>query len=135
MDAKLNDFLEQLAEHLVVDEWDEVAEMLAPWLYESASDLRRQVREQAKATREDWEDADIGPADSFDIDDSALGLDQLRKEGIKLPREVTPANFKAWCRVTVQADEGEWSLYDLWCAVVEDEGSLVVGYFDVESPD
>lgn len=134
MDETVRPFLDRFGQALVERDYAAAANALAPWLG-GETELKNAVEAQEAATRDEWDDMDIGEPDGYTLDDNPLSASELRDEGVPLPFDVTDDNFVVWCCVTVQADEGEWALYDLWCAVVRGEGDFRMGYYAVESPD
>ena len=86
-------------------------------------------------TRDTMSDEDIGPPDSYEIDDSPISANELSEEIEELPSEITNENFKKWCCISILSDEGEWSLYDLWFATVQDDKNYCIGYYEVIDPD
>jgi hypothetical protein len=136
LNAKIKHLLDSLAGCLITQDYESAEPFLAMWLRDGGTaNLASAAKRQTKATREMWSDQDLGDADSFELDENLIGLDELREDTFALPAQISAGNFNGWFSICVQSDEGEWSLYDFWCAVVEDDGQLVVGYYEIEVPD
>lgn len=135
MDDDVRRFLDTFAAALVEGAYARASGLLAPWLSPGEEQLRSEVRAQEAATRQEWADRAIGPADGHRLDENPLSASELREEWVPLPDEISDQNFVQWCCVTVEADEGEWALYDLWCAVVRFAGELRIGYYEAGPPD
>jgi hypothetical protein len=136
LDSKIKHLLDSLAGCLITQDYESAEAFLAMWLRDGGTaNIASAAKRQTKATRDMWFDHDLGDADSFELDDSLISVDELRENSDALPAQISAGNFKGWFSISVQSDEGEWSLYDFWCAVVEDDGQLVVGYYEIEVPD
>ena len=77
-----------------------------------------------------WWTSSIFP-DSLSLQGNPASLEQLQREGLELPEEVTEENFLSWSCVSVEIGE-ETTVYEFWCAVVKNpEGDCCVGYFEI----
>lgn len=137
MKSDVRTFLQEFAGHLRGERYTDAGALLAPWLAagDGVARLTERIQSQIAETRAMFDDMNIGPADSVELDENPLSVAELREEGTPLPDDVTEDNFVQWCCVSIQADEGEWALYDLWCAVVSVAGEFRIGAYDVMSPD
>ena len=136
MEREVQEVLYELSKCLLRERYARAAEFLAPWLRNepSGDGLEAVIQAQVVRTRETFADFDIGPPDTVQLDDNLMNVSDLRRDGVVLPAELTDDNFLAWCCVSIQANEGERSLYDIWCAVVRVGDSVRVGYFEVSGP-
>jgi len=136
MKTKTKEFLTELGRALAERKLDEACGYLAGWLPKSA---RKRLKDELLAkeleVRSEFSDMEIGEPDGFNLDDNPSSAQELRDDGLDLPKEITESNFVRWCCLTVTADDEEWSLFDLWCAVVDEDGVYKVGYFEVLDPD
>jgi hypothetical protein len=129
--TEVTQFLDRLAESLIVGSPDGIASSLAPWLGDSAaSELWAEIQQ---ATLE-FDPDSVGAPDTSELYDNPMALDELREDA-DLPDELTDDNFAAWCCISIRADEGDTPLYDLWCALARREMGLCVAYYEVEEPD
>ena len=133
MSKDSREFIGQLASALTGRDAETASGLFASWL--SADEAWSKVESVEAGTREEWDDVEIGAADGYEIDGNPMSASELRDEGVALPAEIDDDNFKGWWCITVQADDGEWSLYDFWLALITEKGSLKVGYYEVSDPD
>lgn len=80
-------------------------------------------------------DMEIGHADAFEIDDNDCTVQELRDDGVDLPTEIDDSVFIQWAIVAISADDGEWGLCDVYCAVIKEGNDCRIGYVSVEDPD
>ena len=133
MPEESDEFVKRLASALMGRDAHAMSGMFASWL--QADEAQSQVESVEASTREEWDDVDIGTADGYDIDGNPMTAAELRDEGVALPAEIDDDNFHGWWCITVRADDGEWSLYDFWFALVSENGSVKIGYYEVTDPD
>ena len=136
MEREVQEILYELSKCLLRERYARAAEFLAPWLENDpiGDGLETVIEAQIARTRETFAEVYIGPPDTVELDDNLMNVSDLRRDGVVLPVEMTDDNFLAWCCISIQANEGEQSLYDIWCAVVRVGDGLRVGYFEVSGP-
>ena len=134
MKREVHEFLDQLAEHLLMERYATAAQFLAPWLIEEPSGDGLVAAIEAQVARVRETSIDVGPPDTAELDDNLMTASDLRKDGVELPVELTDDNFMAWCCISIQANAGARSLYDIWCAAVRVGRTVRVGYFEVSGP-
>jgi hypothetical protein len=81
-----------------------------------------------------------GAPDAFeyaDNDTTLAGLRQSRGEFPALPDYLTAKNFRRWCCLQFQPEEGSEAnaCFDWWMAVMEERGQLRIGYFHILDAD
>lgn len=136
MKEKTKEFLTELGGVIASRQLDQACEHLAAWLPKSAHKrFKAELLAKERQVRTEFSDVEIGEPDGFNLDHNPCSVNELRNNGVDLPSEITESNFVEWCCLTVTADEEEWSLFDLWCAVIEDDRTYKVGYFEVLDPD
>ncbi len=138
MNDAVRSFLRIFARLLVEEDYVGAARCLAPWLLTDggARGLEKKILAKKQATVDAMAGfGEIGPPDGFNLGSNPLSIEKLRRRRGDMPAQVNAESFVAWCCVAVTADDEEWSLYDLWCAIVREEGRLCVGYHRVEDPD
>jgi len=135
MDPDIETFLEGFAAALVDGDFADAAEYLAPWVPEAdPAQLRDSIRSKAAEVRAEFDDAEIGPLDGFELDDKPFDFEAVSDE-VDLAPEMKPDAYRGWCRVALRADDGEWSLGDLWCAVITYDSGLSIGHLEVSDPE
>ena len=132
---EVTDFLDEIAERLIVDDFAGVAKHFAPWLDDPGGEgLQAEIETQIEETLDELDLPSVGEPDASELYDSDLGVEELRADTEGLPAEVGEANFVAWTCIAIRADEGDTPLYDLWCALVRSEGGLRIGYSETDDP-
>ena len=132
MKNSVQDILNQFATALLTRNQDSLAKLCAPWV--EIDQVLSAIESKANEVRSELDD--IGPMDSFELDDNFCGVVELRDDGIALANEVTESNFELWACVTIFAADGEWSLGDIWCAVIhQQEEQYLIGHVEIEDPD
>ena len=133
MDAKCKALANAVGKHVVDREFPDLLDLFAPWLAEqfSAADL------------EDMLDAagDGLPAPaSFEVDEGIMELEELRTPSDYGPPSrplsdlITEASFRGWISIQFAPDPKHFEecnvCYDVWMAMVEHEGEMMIGYFE-----
>jgi hypothetical protein len=120
MEREVQEILYEPSKCLLRERYARAAEFLAPWLENDpiGDGLEAVIEARVARTRETFADPCIGPPDTVQLDDNLMNVSDLRQDGVVLPVETTDDNFLAWCCISIQANEGKQSLYDIWCAVV-----------------
>ena len=133
MDAKCKALATAVGKHVVDREFPDLLDLFAPWLAEqfSAADL------------EDMLDAagDGLPAPaSFEVDEGIMELEELRTPSDYGPPSrplsdlITEASFRGWISIQFAPDPKHFEecnvCYDVWMALVEHEGEMLIGYFE-----
>lgn len=136
MNKDLKHFLEKIANLLIQEKYRRISEYFSPWLNDSSGkDFERIIWTKVQQTRDAWSDVEIGQPESFEIDDNPLKVEELREDIQAFPTEITKENFQLWCCISILTDGEEWSLYDLWLAIVKDGKHYLIGYYEVMGPD
>ncbi len=105
-------FLNQIADHLISRDSNNVMSFFAPWLDSLAKEqFKKAIVDTKRRTREMIEDEEIGPPDGFELDENSSDIRELQEDfktdGILLPEEITPENFLGWWCISVTADDDE----------------------------
>ena len=138
MDPATSAYLREFAVRLMREDFAEASSYLAPWLGEGEAgefQLRDAVMEKTSEVLAELDGEDVGAPDGFDIDGNSSTIEDLQESGYDLPSELDPEQLEGWYFVSITADEEEWTLYDFWCAVMDIDGELVIGFYQVEDPD
>ena len=103
MNAKIKQLLNSVAECLITKDYVSAEAFLASWLRAGgAAILGSTAERQIDATRAMCPDDDLGSADSFELDESPVSLDELREDGVELPAQISAANYRGWFNISVQ---------------------------------
>ncbi|KOR31751.1 hypothetical protein TI05_11630 [Achromatium sp. WMS3] len=62
-------------------------------------------------------------------------VSELRDNGFDLPEEIDDSVFIQWGIVSISADDGEWGICELYCAVIIENKYCRIGYLSVEDLD
>lgn len=116
-------FLTEVGVCLLQRDADGLFERFSPWI---SPQERSHLLERLKAC-----EAKVGEPDGLSLQGNPASLEQLQREGLELPAEVSQENFLSWSCVSLEIGE-ETTVYELWCAVVKtSEGDCSVGYFEI----
>lgn len=140
------------ANAVIVQDYDAAHQMLAPWLQPvvSPARLREFVETELREVAEAAELDEMTYPSQFEIDGNSSTVDELRdlrsyrtsrRSNDEIPPEVTRENFRQWLRITFMPSEAEQleldvdAWLDFWLILVETDGALRIGYFELEDPD
>jgi hypothetical protein len=142
MDDDTSAFLDLLAQAAIDEDPSALHRLCAPWVCERfpLDELAQRLAAQRAATIANAGLAELGRADGVDIDESLIDYAELAEnavdEGDPLPDEVTAENWLDWLCVTPVVDDGEWSVFDLWVALVRlPDGGVAIGHIRLDDPD
>jgi hypothetical protein len=86
--------LNMLGNALIKKDFDSIESICAPWLQGAPLKKFIKLLEMKEAeVRNILSDADIGHADSFEIDDNDCTIQELRDDGVDLPKEIDDSVF------------------------------------------
>jgi hypothetical protein len=122
--------------------------MFASWLIRAVTpqQLRESIEQEVKEVAEANElEGGLHPT-SYEIDSNTCSLEDLKKppsyrEPRRIPEEVNEENYRQWMVVQFQpAPEEQDELgidawLDWWMLLVEEDGELKIGFFEIEGPD
>jgi hypothetical protein len=139
-DPEFGTFLDRLGRAVVAGEFAVAYAMLAGWLQKSMTldDFQSQIVEQCREIADIWDLSQTASPERFEVSQGDMSLDQLEQDSMDLPQEVTYDNFRGWACIQFQPDgeeDPEFGYFDWWLLVVEVDGELRVGYFQIEDPD
>jgi hypothetical protein len=127
------EFAEQLGALVVAKDFRGVWGMFSRALQKnfSAKKLAALVAKESKHS---------GAPEDFRYDDNDTTAAELREGGgdfAALPAHMTDANFRRWCCLQFLPEEGSEvdACFDWWMAVMEEKGTLKVGFFHITEPD
>jgi hypothetical protein len=136
MKKQVKQFLTDIGMCLVSRNSEGLFQHFAEWLNEdSRSHFLAQVKSKEADTKQNASDEEVREPGSLELDDNPCRLQELRDDGVPLPTEITESNFVRWCCLSVLSEDEECSFYDLWCAVVRQDGVYKIGYFEINDPD
>ncbi|MCP4346976.1 MAG: hypothetical protein GY795_15790 [Desulfobacterales bacterium] len=128
--------LNKFGEALLKGTSDAIGAICASWLQgEPIENFLQSMQKKEADIRREFSDVTIGEAESYGIDVNNCTVDDLREDHVVFSDQINDSNFVQWACVTIQADDGEWSLGDAWCAVVREGEEYKIGYFEVGDPD
>lgn len=144
MDADVHNLLQDFAETLVRQDWENAHSLLASGTQARVNSdaLARFIDEAIQEVNEEW----MLPADAWpgavDLDgNESYPLASLRAEpGAKslparLPTELDEAHYRGWYCISLLAREDQdlvipgW--WDLWMAVTEEDGEFKIAYLEL----
>jgi hypothetical protein len=136
MKAEAVEILNAFGSALLTGTPETIASCMASWLQgHPVEEFVTALKEKDASIREEFRDRPIGQADAYDVDGNDCTYDDLAEDAVAFSAQMNASNFVQWACVSIQADEGEWSLGDVWCAVVCEAGQYTIGYCDVQDPD
>ena len=124
-------FLQDFGQAVVDHDLEQAATYLAKW--HSDAYKCQFMKELKRREVESEDDQGLTVPDSVSIQKSSETLQELRAEGVPLPREVTPSNFQAWCCVNLQTEADEQTILRFWVAVVREDENYRLGYVRKDS--
>ncbi len=136
MDDEIRAWLTEFGRAVVEKEFDRAQACLAPWLAERVS-IKEDIASTVEETREEREIIGEPHPAACDVGYNDLGLDELREDDTNIDTHVNEENFRQWCSVVFLASEEEaFDAYcDMWMIVVDTEGGLRIGYYELTDPD
>lgn len=141
MNPELTALAQAFGDFIMASDYQSAAELLAPWLRESISEdeLRSLVERQLDeiVTANDAEERPAPVAVTVDWNTSTLESLRSRDGGERsIPEEVTEANYRGWLCTQIECEGDSFGgAFDIWMAVVEVDGALLIGYFNIEEAD
>lgn len=141
-------FAETFAAKIIDSDFVAAHEMLAPWLMRSVTpeQLRRLIQKEVQEVAEANElEGDLHPS-SYEIDSNICTLRDLKaapsyKEPRHIAEEINEENFRQWMVIQFQPSEQEQdelgidAWLDWWMMLVDVQGELRIGFFEIEEPD
>jgi hypothetical protein len=129
------EILEKFARAIIDRRFDDARMFLAPWLRDEMDDAALEAAiEQALAAAAEQSGvyAPTWPTE-HSLDSNDLEVSELRQNTPSLASAITEANYRGWhC---LQFDEEKDAPFDLWVALVEDQGALRLGYLELTPGD
>lgn len=144
MEAEIHNLLQDFAETLVQQDWNNAYSLLTSWSQNrlTADTLARFIDEAIQEVNEEY----MLPADAWpgavDLDGNEdYPLASLRADPgekslpPKLPPELTEENYRGWFCISLQAHEDQdlvipgW--WDLWMALAEEDGEIKIAYLEL----
>jgi hypothetical protein len=141
----------KFAQAVIAQDYEQAWSYLAPWLQTTYTPdkLQGAVQKQIAEICEGFEMEPVAAPGAFQLDGNSLSLPQLREtvestrewmpEQPPIPDEVTEANFKKWAVIEFMPSPEEESevdaWMDFWFSIVEVDGALKIGHFNIEDPD
>ena len=136
MNPQFQALLDQAGQAILDQSASSLQQICADWISEEEiKNFLQTLNNKELEIRETLSDMEIGAADAYEVDDNSCTLAELKADGVTLPPEITEDNFLAWGCIVIYADEGEWSLGEVWCAAVTEGTDCKIGYLLVEDPD
>lgn len=148
MDADVHNLLQDFAEALIQQNWDNAHSLLADFTqhHVTSDALALFIDEAIQEVNEEW----MLPADAWpgavELDENPdCPLASLRADPgektlpAKMPEELNEENYHGWYCISLIAREDQdlvipgW--WDLWLAVVSNDGELSVGYLELTERD
>jgi HD superfamily phosphohydrolase len=134
-------FSESFANTIISREFDRALQYFAPWLQNefSTEDFRKTIENELQEMNKIWEIEQIIYPESFEISTNPCSFSELKKI-VKFPKELTDENFRQWMVIQFLPDEEDERIefdgwFDLWLAIVELNGELRIGHFEIKEVD
>jgi len=147
MNKEYAEFAARFAASIVGADFAAAHGFFAPWLRAevSADELRAEIETRLREMNEIWEiDELIFPAE-FRVDGNSSTLASLKENhGWRAPRRISPKvtdeNFRQWMSIEFLPDERDERVeldgwFDFWFILVETEGNLRIGFYELEDVD
>lgn len=142
------DFAQAFAVNIIELDFVAAHRMLAPWLMNSITpeQLRRLIHKEVQEVAEANEiEGEYHPG-SYEIDSNICTLQDLKetpsyRDARQIAEQVNEENYRQWMVIQFQPTQQEQEELDIdawldwWMIVVEVEGELRMGYFEIEDPD
>ena len=144
MDDAHKEIAGELARAVIARDYEAACGLFASWLRETTPPERfRELVEERLGEMMQYAGCEelTYPVD-FEVDGNSSTIDQLREHRSyapdrPIPGEITGENFRKWLCIQFLAgddvDIDAW--FDFWAIVVEENGRLALGYFELEEPD
>ncbi|MDB4956979.1 MAG: hypothetical protein JWO36_4548 [Myxococcales bacterium] len=142
MEDRYRAFGQKFSAAIIAKDDAAVQALLAPWLQVDA--LREAVDQHVRGMCQEWGiDEEIYPTECQLDGNVAIKVEHLREpdwdDSIpEIPEQLTDENFRYWMSLQFMPAEGAVefdAFFDLWLAVVEDDGGLRAGYYKFTDPD
>jgi hypothetical protein len=134
-------FLNGLGTAVVQRDFSGAHGMLTEWLQESvtADELRNQIGKKLGEISEAVGLEETGYPKRYEIGEGDITVEELREEFEEMPQEVTDENFRQWVVLNFLPGEDEDAGVDAWLGwwllLVDCDGELKVGFYQIEDPD
>ena len=150
MEESYRQFADAFAHSIIRLDYSAPHKMLAPWLQPviTPERLREFVETELQEVAAGFGLEDIIYPKAYQVDGNSCSLRDLReprsyvtsrRSHESLPPEVTEENFRKWMVIQfTPAPEDELEVdawFDWWMMLVEVDGELRIGYFELEDPD
>jgi hypothetical protein len=147
MKEAYKEFAERFAQTIVDEDFDAAHKFFAPWLQAAmpAAEFRAVLENRLREMNEIWEIEELIFPDRFAIDGNSSDLAGLREASDwRAPRKISDAvtneNFRQWLVIQFMPDETDARVefdawFDFWLILVETDGALRIGFFELEDAD
>ena len=141
-------FAHTFATRIIESDFAGAHKLLAPWLMQSVTPdqiramIKKEVQEVAEANELEGE---MHPT-SYEIDSNSCSLSDLKeipsyREPRQISDQINEETYRKWMVIQFQPSEAEQdelgidAWLDWWMMLVDVEGELRIGYFEIEDPD
>lgn len=137
----------RFAQTVIDEDFDAAHKFFAPWLQReiSPAGFRAVIEERLREMNEVWDIEELIFPDDFSVSRNNSTLADLTepmswREPRRISDQVTNENFRQWMVIQFLPAENDERIefdgwFDFWFILVETDGALRIGFFEVEDVD